>query len=97
MPAELKRTYYHQWGLKKQGIESSEPEVRVDYYHVGLPSNSSKIHSYFGLRDMIKYLGHERLDIIDIFKIDCEFFLDMKLCHVSIYYFFSHQILFGNR
>jgi hypothetical protein len=73
IPAELKRAYYHQWGLKKQGIELSEPEVRVDYYHVGLPSNFSKTHSYFGLLDTVKKLGHDKLDMIDIFKIDCEF------------------------
>jgi hypothetical protein len=98
MPAELKPAYYHQWGLKKQGAKLSEPEVRVDYYHVGLPSNSSAIHSYFGLHDMIKYLGHEKLDVIDIFKIDCEFNLEMQSCHESSsYYLFSHQILFGNR
>ena len=70
MPAELQRAYYHQWGLKRQGAEIlSEPESRVDYYH----SNVTATHSYFGVHDMIKYLGHEKLDVIDIFKIDCEF------------------------
>jgi len=93
MPVELQRAHYHQWGLKKQGANLlSEPESRVDYYH----SNTSAIHSYFGLHDMIKYLGHEKLDVIDIFKIDCEFNLEIMhfMTHTT---FFSHRILFGNR
>jgi hypothetical protein len=70
MPPELKGAYYHQWGLKRQGPDiSTEPEVRVDHYH----GNNSMTHSYFGLRDTVRYLGHDQLETIDIFKIDCEF------------------------
>lgn len=58
MPVELPQR-------EKQGAFLSEPKSCVDYYH----SNVTAIHSYFGLHDMIKYLGHEKLDVIDIFKI----------------------------
>ena len=56
MPKELKRGNYHQWGLKKQDANST-------------PNADGR---YQGLHDIIKLLGHEHLDTIDIFKIDCE-------------------------
>lgn len=56
MPKELKRGHYHQWGLKKQDANST-------------PNADER---YQGLHDIIKLLGHEHLDTIDIFKIDCE-------------------------
>ena len=61
MPKELKRAHYHQWGLKKQ-----DSDVKT------LASG----HNYFGRLDTVKKLGHDKLDVIDIFKIDCEFDLD---------------------
>jgi hypothetical protein len=57
MPKMLKRAHYHQWGLAKQDE------------NVGMPVPGKTI---YGLRDTVKLLGHEDLDVIDIFKIDCE-------------------------
>jgi hypothetical protein len=92
MPPELEGAHYHQWGLKRQGEDVlTEPEVRVDHYH----SNVSISHSYFGLRDIVRYLGHEKLEMIDIFKIDCEFFAlyreGAEIFHASVYYCFSYR------
>jgi len=56
VPKELKRAYYHRWGLAKQA-----------------PDGDPKPGGAFrGLLDTIKLLGHEHLDTIDVFKIDCE-------------------------
>ncbi len=78
MPPELKRAYYHQWGLKKQ--EDSNVDAPRQW---GMPWGFQKQdlgvkklvtgQKYYGLLDTIKMLGHEKLDVIDIFKIDCEF------------------------
>lgn len=57
VPKELKRAYYHQWGLAKQ-----DPNVVT-------PTMGNK---YYGLLDTVKLLGHDQLDVIDVFKIDCE-------------------------
>lgn len=57
VPKELKRTYYHQWGLEKQQDNVTIPEKGLEKY---------------GLKDIIKLLGHEHLDVIDLFKIDCD-------------------------
>ena len=103
LPAELKGAYYHQWGLKRQGHDRlTEPEVRVDHYHVGLPSNHSITHGYFGLRDMIEYLGHDKLDMIDIFKIDCELSIYIYIGDAAVviaqstyFFFFSQRIFFS--
>ena len=53
----LKRAHFHQWGLSKQDPKIENPEPGQTLY---------------GLRDTIKLLGHENLDTIDIFKIDCD-------------------------
>jgi hypothetical protein len=57
MPKMLTRAHYHQWGLVKQDANVSMP----------VPGRK-----FYGLRDTVKLLGHEDLDVIDIFKIDCE-------------------------
>ena len=57
IPGDLKRAYFHKWFLKKQ-----DPSV-------GAPTKGLR---EYGLHDSIKLLGHENLDVIDIFKIDCE-------------------------
>ena len=57
MPKELQRAYYHKWGLQKQDPNTDDP----------IPGKS-----FYGLRDTIKLLGHDKLETIDIFKIDCE-------------------------
>lgn len=65
MPSELKRAYYHKWGLKKQEDDAA-----------AVGSNNNKPQpgqEMYGLQDTIKLLGHEELDVIDVFKIDCEF------------------------
>jgi len=59
MPTELK-AHYHQWGLKKQKDTGKGTNKKV----------AGK--EYFGLKDTIKKLGHDKLETIDIFKIDCE-------------------------
>ena len=85
MPKELKRAYYHQWGLKKQEysnvdapstwgmtwrlMERDDPSVKT----------IARGQKYYGLLDTVKLLGHEKLDVIDIFKIDCKF---NRLCSV---------------
>ena len=58
VPAELQRTHFHVWGLARQDPNAA-----------GQPEPGKK---FYGLKDTIKLLGHENLDMIDIFKIDCE-------------------------
>ena len=54
----ITRAYYHRWGLdKQQGEEENIIEPGAKFY---------------GLKDTVKLLGHENLDVIDVFKIDCE-------------------------
>jgi hypothetical protein len=57
VPSELKNATYHQWGLAKQDMNAGELKQGGQYY---------------GLLDTVKLLGHENLDMIDVFKIDCE-------------------------
>ena len=61
MPKELERGYYHRWGIKAQeehsGLDHGPPKPGQEYY---------------GLKDTIQMLGHETLDSIDVFKMDCE-------------------------
>lgn len=57
VPADLKRAHYHRWGLKGQDSKVDKPEAGQQFY---------------GMLDTIKLLGHENLEVIDIFKIDCE-------------------------
>ena len=64
VPKELKRAYYHRWGLQKQDPNANDP----------VPGKS-----YYGLRDSIKLLGHEKLETIDVFKIDCKLLI---ICNV---------------
>ena len=56
VPPELKRAHFHRWGLEKQTppsmFGSSSPTEGKEYY---------------GLYDTIKLLGHEQLDVIDVF------------------------------
>jgi len=56
-PKELKNAHYHRWGIIEQKESNGAPEPGKQYY---------------GLKDTIKLLGHENLDAIDVFKIDCE-------------------------
>lgn len=60
MPERLKRAHYHRWGLKKQ--DGASPTHRK-------PGDNNK---FLGLKDTIKELGHENVDMIDVFKIDCD-------------------------
>jgi len=59
MPSELDATY-HKWGLKKQEDKDNGKATVVNG------------EIFRGLKDVIKELGHEKLETIDIFKIDCE-------------------------
>ena len=58
IPSELKRAYYHQWGLKKRGVRA--PNVLREY-KLG---DTDKFHS---LHATMKQLGHDMLDVIDVF------------------------------
>mmetsp|Transcript_14985 Transcript_14985/g.18810 ORF Transcript_14985/g.18810 Transcript_14985/m.18810 type:complete len:653 (+) Transcript_14985:77-2035(+) len=57
MPQELEATY-HVWGLRgsKGNLPKTDDEGRV----------------YYTLKETISMLGHEALEMIDVFKIDCE-------------------------
>lgn len=57
VPKELKRTTYHRWGFKRQGGDTTGLQK-------GKPGDANE---YLGLKDTIKELGHEKLDVIDIF------------------------------
>lgn len=76
MPKELKRAHYHKWGLKNQDPNFTPPRPRgLSWFKKLLNANSKTTLSgqkFYGLLDTIKMLGHEKLDVIDIFKIDCE-------------------------
>lgn len=58
MPKELERAQYHRWGLGKQNENTGE----------ALEAGKR----LYGLKDTIKMLGHDTLDNIDVFKIDCD-------------------------
>ena len=68
MPSELKRAYYHQWGLKEQK-EASQSCLGLDLKK--RPGGKSQ-GKYCGLQDTVKTLGHENLDAIDIFVSESE-------------------------
>ena len=63
VPKELKRAYYHQWGLMRQG---------------GMAPNIGVNRVFKGLKDTIVELGHEALDVIDIFVSNRIFFFVLK-------------------
>ena len=67
-PSELKRAYYHQWGLKEQK-EASQSCLGLDLKK--RPGGKSQ-GKYCGLQDTVKTLGHENLDAIDIFVSESE-------------------------
>lgn len=73
MPAELKRAYYHKWGLKKQEDPIVLPAAAAVNDIIGDNNKPKPGQEMYGLQDTIKLLGHEGLDVIDVFKIDCEF------------------------
>jgi len=56
-PIELERATYHRWGFKRQGGDTSGLQMR----------KPGDVNKYLGLKDTIKELGHEKLDVIDIF------------------------------
>lgn len=58
IPEELKNAHYHKWGIiAQQDNGDASPKPGQEFY---------------GLKDTMKLLGHEKLDAIDVFKIDCE-------------------------
>ncbi len=62
IPKELENAHYHKWGITAQSEGENSGKEEKDEYG----------YSFYGLKDTIKMLGHEDLDAIDIFKIDCE-------------------------
>ena len=81
MPKELKRAHYHRWGLKNQDPNFTPPRPRGLPKKLLHPNSKTSLsgQKFYGLLDIIKMLGHEELDVIDIFKIDCEFDRDWFL------------------
>lgn len=74
IPSELKRAYYHQWGLKKRGVRA--PNVLREY-KLG---DTDKFHS---LHATMKQLGHDMLDVIDVFvRVGCGYLLVHCFCFV---------------
>ena len=65
VPPELKRAYFHRWGLEKQ-----TPPSGLQMFGSSSPAEGKE---YYGLYDTIKLLGHEQLDVIDVFV--------SKVCH----------------
>lgn len=61
MPKELQNAHYHRWGIVKQ---KKHPNLLSKKHPQGWTMH--------GLKDTIKMLGHDTLDAIDVFKIDCE-------------------------
>ncbi|EJK74669.1 hypothetical protein THAOC_03642 [Thalassiosira oceanica] len=61
VPKELKRASFHHWGL---GTAVKKGDV--------IPQRVNNGMRYKSLSDTVKELHHEKLDVIDIFKIDCE-------------------------
>jgi len=64
VPKELERVYYHQWGFMRQGGEEAPALARM--------MKKGEKNVFKGLKDTVRELGHDALDVIDIFKIDCE-------------------------
>ena len=58
VPKELERAFYHQWGFMRQGGKKP-PITRM--------MKPGEKHVYKGLKDTLKELGHDTLDVIDIF------------------------------
>lgn len=58
----LGRVHFHHWGLRSQ--DSKSPGQQFMKLKSG--------YTLKGLHDIVKELGHEHLETIDIFKIDCE-------------------------
>jgi len=75
----LKRAYFHRWGLMERVEEprsmwglgrrkaKSAPTPTEKY-----DKDKKLIGQFYSLRDTVELLGHRDLDMIDIFKIDCE-------------------------
>ena len=57
VPLQLKRAQYHKWGLTRQVESTTKAEGK------NLPTGKKM----YGLQDAIKLLGHENLEVIDIF------------------------------
>jgi hypothetical protein len=57
-PPELKNSYYHRWGFK--GQDGNSPSRMGS-------KKSIDIDKFLSLQDTIKQLGHDKLDVIDVF------------------------------
>jgi len=55
----LERVFFHHWGLGSQNDKSARQKLKSG-------------QMLKGLHDTVRELGHENLEAIDIFKIDCE-------------------------
>lgn len=74
VPAALRRAHYHRWGIRKQGADArarpttGDPGTLLGQTH----RKAGDVDRYLGLRDTVAALGHEGLDAVDVFKIDCK-------------------------
>ena len=73
IPRELKRAKYHRWGLGRQDNESTT--TKSDNSLPAVPTGDMNL---YGLLDTIRKLGHEKLDVIDIF-------VSLSLCLVAFH------------
>jgi len=60
-PDELQNAHYHRWKIVQQEENTRTSDGTV-------PPNRSQ----YGIKDTMKLLGHDKLEMIDVFKIDCE-------------------------
>ena len=66
----LARAFYHRWGLVKQKPPSKNWGW-AGSQKAPTPTINTK-GEFYGLLDIVRLLGHQDLDVIDVFKIDCE-------------------------
>lgn len=59
-PTELMNAYYHRWGFKKHG--GSAPIPMNSH-----PRKPGDVDKFLSLQDTIKELGHDKIDVIDVF------------------------------
>jgi len=67
MPKEIGRAHFHAWGIGGQQDRGGETNVTALEPYV-----NRRGFKFYGLKDTLALLGLENLDVIDVFKIDCE-------------------------
>ena len=89
VPKELERVYYHQWGFMRQGGEEAPALARM--------MKKGEKNVFKGLKDTVRELGHDALDVIDIF-VSCVFtcfkraFMNVRVMvshYLTLIYFYN--------